>query len=425
MPEIAETFSIKVLTRHAKDYPKSADPTWRRCNCRKQLYIYENGRVRYVSARTRSWVKAEELMQQEKDARDPVKIALREIAEREAGKAEEKMVRRIRITDAIDLWMQGLPRKSRARQVHITTVAGKLKNWAEELHLEYLDEITPALLYAWRGSWSKNAARPRDQFGPGTQNIYLCYLRCFFKWAVETEYLDKDPSVAAKRQKYERHQTQPLPDPDRQMEEILRATYRYDADRYRDTPEYGVALRAILLLMRWSGIRLIDALMLKKSAIRRGTLNLVTKKRGKEIKNRPMPKVVLDALDAVPSLPGVRDGYYFWTIACDAENLSVMWAARIKRLNDAYLNLADEDGEPMKFRSHMLRDTFAVELLLKGMPLENVSKLLTHESTNITEMYYAPWVKKRHEKLHADLVAALEQMGATFTPASATPQRVM
>ena len=42
-----------------------------------------------------------------------------------------------------------------------------------------------------------------------------------------------------------------------------------------------------------------------------------------------------------------------------------------------------------------LRDTFAVECLLGGVPLERVSVLLGHSSVKVTERHYAPWVQKR------------------------------
>ena len=51
----------------------------------------------------------------------------------------------------------------------------------------------------------------------------------------------------------------------------------------------------------------------------------------------------------------------------------------------------------------MLRDTFAVEMLLAGVPLEQVSILLGHKSVKITEKHYAPWVKARQELLAANV----------------------
>jgi integrase len=52
---------------------------------------------------------------------------------------------------------------------------------------------------------------------------------------------------------------------------------------------------------------------------------------------------------------------------------------------------------------HRFRDTLAVDLLLKGVGLEDVSKLLGHSSTKITEKHYAPWIKARQEQLEASV----------------------
>ena len=52
---------------------------------------------------------------------------------------------------------------------------------------------------------------------------------------------------------------------------------------------------------------------------------------------------------------------------------------------------------------HRFRDTFAVELLLSGVPLDRVSVLLGHGSIKITEKHYTPWIRARQEQLEADL----------------------
>ena len=43
--------------------------------------------------------------------------------------------------------------------------------------------------------------------------------------------------------------------------------------------------------------------------------------------------------------------------------------------------------------SHALRNTFAVHLLEKGLPLETVSLMLGHQSVTTTERYYADFSK--------------------------------
>ena len=59
-------------------------------------------------------------------------------------------------------------------------------------------------------------------------------------------------------------------------------------------------------------------------------------------------------------------------------------------------------------RPHRLRDTFAVQALLRGMQLEDVSRLLGHSSVKVTEAYYAKWIssrKRRLERLVAESLA--------------------
>jgi site-specific recombinase XerD len=96
-------------------------------------------------------------------------------------------------------------------------------------------------------------------------------------------------------------------------------------------------------------------------------------------------------------------------------SLTTMWTARIRELNAKYLSFRDEHGQPMEFHSHMLRDTFAVEMLNDGFSLEEVGKLLTHKSIRVTEKYYAPWVKSRRELLDQHVIDHMNRMGVAVT----------
>jgi len=66
----------------------------------------------------------------------------------------------------------------------------------------------------------------------------------------------------------------------------------------------------------------------------------------------------------------------------------------------------------------MLRDTFAVECLLAGVPLEQVSILLGHGSIRITETHCAPWVKARQEQLTASVRKSWNSQGTTMEKAA-------
>jgi integrase len=79
-----------------------------------------------------------------------------------------------------------------------------------------------------------------------------------------------------------------------------------------------------------------------------------------------------------------------------------------------YIVVAD-NGTPMKFHSHQLRDTFAVTQLLSGTTMQDLSKMLSLKSVKITERYYSPWVPKRQAALERRMAEALIQMGVSVS----------
>ena len=58
--------------------------------------------------------------------------------------------------------------------------------------------------------------------------------------------------------------------------------------------------------------------------------------------------------------------------------------------------------------AHRFRDTFAVEALLAGTPIEQVAALLGHSSIKMTERHYSPWVKARQEQMEASVIHSWE-----------------
>ena len=76
-----------------------------------------------------------------------------------------------------------------------------------------------------------------------------------------------------------------------------------------------------------------------------------------------------------------------------------------------------KDGHP-----HRFRDTFAVELLLSGVPLERVSVLLGHSSIKVTERHYAPWIRARQEQLESDLERSWARDPIVLAATKGTPE---
>ena len=177
-----------------------------------------------------------------------------------------------------------------------------------------------------------------------------------------------------------------LPFSDEEMEKILWAV-----DLFREThPKMSVErqrqLKALVTLMRHSGVRISDAVGLERTRIKAGKLFLYQAKTGTPVWI-PLPKIVLDALKGCD----LGDRHYFWNGRSALKTAVTEWQSKLQQL----FTIA---GVPDS-HSHRFRDTFACSLLLAGVPITEVSILLGHANTAVTERHYAPWVRARQERL--------------------------
>ena len=146
--------------------------------------------------------------------------------------------------------------------------------------------------------------------------------------------------------------------------------------------------------MRWSGLSILDAVTLERRRLE-GDRLLLYRHKTKVPVYVPLPPIVTALLD---SLPNSNPRYFFWSGNGDPHTAKKGWQ-RSLRLLFRDLNLTSEDGLSKRCHPHMFRDTFAVELLLAGVPLDQVSLLLGHNSIKVTEKHYAPFVKARQVQL--------------------------
>jgi integrase len=106
--------------------------------------------------------------------------------------------------------------------------------------------------------------------------------------------------------------------------------------------------------------------------------------------------------------------YFFWTGKSKLHSAIGKWQRRLQNL----FTLAEVKGG----HAHRFRDTFAVELLLAGVPLERVSVLLSHQSIRITERHYSPWVRSRQDQLEQDLRRAWSEDPLALMQTKGTPR---
>jgi integrase/recombinase XerD len=252
----------------------------------------------------------------------------------------------------------------------------QMKQFANEHGLVFINAFSIDWTRRFRETW------PNKNLGARKK---LEYLRAFFRFANVSGWLETNPALMIKPPKTTDAPT--LPFADEEVEKILKAcdVYPHEGNRAR--------LRALVLLLRYSGLRIGDAVRLSRDQIAGNRLELYTAKTGIPV-SVLLPPVVLDALNAVPS----AGNYYFWSGQSKAHTVAGVWQESLKKL----CKIA---GVP-NGHAHRFRDTFAIALLLADVPLERVAKLLGHRSTRITEKHYEPWIPKRQEQLDQDVQRA-------------------
>ena len=237
----------------------------------------------------------------------------------------------------------------------------QLEKFATKRGLRYLRQLDLQTLRDVRNSWSDGAISGKKK---------LERLRSFFRFAMHGHWVKQNPVLQMRPPKVTTPPT--LPFSKDEMEKILWACDLYpDNGRFRKGTRAG--LKALTLLMRYTGLRIGDAVTLPTDRIGDGRLFLYTQKTNVPV-CCPLPQTVLDAFDDVDP---VSNKFFFWTGTSDKRSITGNWQRRFQKV---FETSGVQDAHP-----HRFRDTFSVELLLAGVPIEDVSILLGHSSVRITE----------------------------------------
>jgi len=156
-------------------------------------------------------------------------------------------------------------------------------------------------------------------------------------------------------------------------------------------------LKAFVLLLRYSGMRIGDCVGCSTQRIDGNLLFLYTQKTGTKVRCF-LPDFVIKELAATPKS---SEGHFFWTGKSKLHSAIGKWQRRLERL----FELAGIIGG----KAHRFRDTFSISLLQAVVPLDRVSVLLGHRNVRVTEKHYSAWVRERQEQLESDIKRAWRQ----------------
>jgi len=380
--------SLFVYTRHTSDCPKKSDRFWKRCRCPKWIRGILNASPVRQTAETRSWEKAEEQCRRLEEEAAQRASSIRN------GEAPPRKSEAVTVETAVKRFLASKRNENLADSTldKLTTIFEKqFLGWSTAAGFTHIGEITTADLEAFRDTWTD---------GPLAKKKKQERLIGFFHYCLRLGWIKSNPAVLLGRIRADGPPTDYFPK--HEFDKIMEATYTYRPKDWVECRNQATRLRILTLLMRWSGLAIRDAVTLERRRLNEhGELFLYRAKTGSPV-YVPLPPDVAEALRTIPPGPSPNPRYFFWSGNGSPKSVVGNWQRSFRRLFKI-ADLRNDDGAPKRSHPHMLRDTFAVEMLLAGIPLEQVSMLLGHKSIKITEKHYAPWVKARQEQLAANV----------------------
>jgi integrase/recombinase XerD len=230
-------------------------------------------------------------------------------------------------------------------------------------------------------------------------------LRAFFRFAQKREWIVQSPAADLESPKVASRPTMPFTQGE--MSRIIEATDLYAKNAAVNGVQNAKRIRALVLVLRYSGMRISDVVSLEVERLNGNRLFLYTQKTDVPVYTI-LPEFVVASLERIPR---ASTKYFFWSGRGLLESAVRSWQTRLRRL----FKLAGLLGH-----AHRFRDTLAVELLMAGVPIERVSILLGHQSVRLTEKHYNPWVYARQLQLEADLERAWARDPIALSEAAAT-----
>jgi integrase/recombinase XerD len=268
--------------------PPSASTKWTatKCTCRLWFqYTNDVGEPIRVTAKTRSWEHTKELAR-----------AL------EYGEP----TKRYTVADAAENYLTSISHKLETTSVQKPRrMMSMLMDYCKTNKVVHRSQISPIMMEEWRQTWrfkSDNSS---------SMAISDLQVRKFFDWARRMEKIAKDPYCNL--EKYAKNDPVTLPLTVEEMKRLLVAPDEvrvWGANaKFKDVKEVAYKVKALMLLQRWSGLSIIDAVTLPRTKLYAdNSVELRRTKTGEPVLTK-VPDYVAEMLRLMPN---PHPGFFFW-----------------------------------------------------------------------------------------------------------------
>jgi integrase/recombinase XerD len=386
--------NIQVYRRHTRACDHRGDKFYKRCEC--PIWFEANVMGRRFETKAERWVKTpnRESIQNrwsshEKNwgvAERQARLLEQQYDDIESGKTTQQPDAKT-VAQAIELFLankrgENLAADSLYRHEHVTA---SLLKFCDEAGILLIKDVTLDVLTTWRGQWTVKAPQARRSRQEKVRN--------FFKFCLGAGMIASNPaaqmsSIKVKNDSDAVRAFEPK-EYDRVIEAIPRTTM---------TTVNKARIKAMMQLQRWSGLSIVDAVLLSKGELKQDgdsfSVACDRQKSGTHINNW-IPTWLGEELLKVKN---GNPEYFFWTGTTTPEDAPSYFQKLYRKVFAA---------SGVTGSSHDFRHTYAKELLISGVDIRMVQKALGHSSLQVTERYYSKWDRAQQGVLHETLRKAM------------------
>jgi site-specific recombinase XerD len=259
-------------------------------------------------------------------------------------------------------------------------------------------EITEKLVHDFRVHLAQDDNTPVIQqrkeqttLSKSTQNYYVIAVRGFLKFLVRSNIKSLSPDKVDLGKAEQR--TVDFLDI-KEIEALLKATSGPSLQKLRD--------QAILMLLFSAGLRISELAQLDRDSINLEKQEFSIKGKGNKVRVVFISDIARDALEKYLDKRSDADMALFIRLVKNQNNTNDLRLSHrsIQRMIKKY---ATEAGIVKTVTPHVLRHSFATNLLENGADIRSVQALLGHASINTTQIYTHVTdanLKKIHQKFH-------------------------